>query len=274
MPRLSQFIREYRDEILKAWERFARERPSAVSMDVDALRDHAQAMLDVIVRDLETPETEQQRTQKAQGGRDAANTAMSAASRHGVGRAASGFSVESMFAEFRALRASVIGLWREHQRQAGPQELEEMTRFNEAIDQAIAESISRYTSEVNTTRDRFFAVLGHDLRTPLGVISTSSQFLLDTGQLTDEQRTLVAGMQRSGRRMIELVRDLLDLALTHLGSGIPVECAGMDMGELLRTVVAEVAASSRQSRIEVETNGPLDGAWDRARLAQAFSNLV
>ena len=274
MPRLSHFIRENREEILTQWETFAGARPATTSMDVVALRDHAGAMLDAIARDLEIPETEQERADKSRGVRDAAEAEMTAATRHGLGRAASGFSVDSMLAEFRALRASVIDLWRRAQRQAGPQELEEMTRFNEAIDQAIAESMSRYTSEVDMTRDRFFAVLGHDLRTPLGVILTSSKFLLDTRKLDEMQRSVVEGMEHSGQRMIELVKDLLDLALTRLGSGIPVKCAPMDLSELLRDVVVEAGASSGNSRIELDASGSLVGSWDRARLAQAFGNLV
>lgn len=274
MPRLSQFIRDHREEVLSAFETFARERSSNVPMDVEALRDHAGAMLDVIVCDLERPQTEIERSEKALGELDAADDKMSAASQHGVGRAASGFSVASMLAEFRALRASVISLWREQQQHAGPDELEEMTRFNEAIDQAIAESMSRYLQEVEIARGRFFAVLGHDLRTPLGVIQTSSQFLLETAELSDAERTVITGMERSGRRMTELVKDLLDLALTRLGTGIPIERAQTDMGELLRDVVAEVKASRPESRIEIETSGALDGSWDRARLAQALINLV
>jgi len=274
MPRLSQFIRQHREEILSAWDTFAREQSSDPGMDVAALRDHAGAMLDAIARDLETPQTEQQRTDKARGGQIAHNGEMTAASKYGMRRAERGFTLESMLAEFRALRASVIGRWREHQPQVGPEELEEMTRFNEAIDQAIAESLMRYTREVESTRDRFFAVLGHDLRTPLGAIITSTQFLLETAQLTDEQRSVIEGMQRSGRRMTELVRDLLDLALTRLGRGIPLKRAEMDMGDLVRDVAAEAIASKPGSRVDVQTIGSLSGVWDRARLAQALSNLV
>jgi signal transduction histidine kinase len=275
MPRLPDFIRQHREHILVAWEAFARELPAAVSMDVAALRDHAGAMLDTIARDLDQAQTEQQRIDKSRGARDAPQDADgNAASLHGLGRAASGFSIESMPAEFRALRASVITLWREEQQHAGPEELEAITRFNEAIDQAIAESVARYMREVETTRDRFLAVLGHDLRTPLGVVLTSSQFLRETADLNDAQRTVVAGMERSGRRMIELVRNLLDLALTRLGSGIPVEPAEMDLGVLVRDVAAEVGASNPGARITVETRGPLGGRWDKERLAQAVTNLV
>jgi signal transduction histidine kinase len=275
MPRLSQFIREHRNEILAAWETFARELPAAETMDVVALRDHAEAMLDAIARDLELPQTEERRVERAHGDHGPAGDAvMSAASKHGLGRAEKGFTIESMFAEFRALRTSVISLWRRHEQHAGPDELEEMTRFNEAIDQAITESLAQYTHEVAQTRDRFFAVLGHDLRTPLGAIITSTQFLLESTPLTDEQRRVVGGIDRSGRRMTQLVRDLLDLALTRLGSGIPIRAGAMDMGALVREVVSEASLSNPGSRVEIQTSGPLGGEWDKARLAQALTNLV
>lgn len=272
---LARFEREHRDEILAAWETFARELPSIASMDLVALRQHAGDMLDVIVHDLEMPEAERQRIRKQRSAPDlTADPKITAASEHGLSLAASGFSVETMFAEFRALRASVIWLCREQQRQAGPDELEDMRRFDEAIDETIAESLARYMREVETTRHLFFAVLGHDLRSPLGAIIGSTQFLLETARLTETERKLVAGMERSARRMIELVWDLLDLALTRLGGGMTLSCAEMDMSVLIPDVVAEAAASSPGSRVDVKTSGSLVGVWDRARLAEALSNLL
>ena len=260
---------------MAAWEAFARQLPEAASMDVAALRDHAQEMLAVIVHDLESSQTEAERADKSRGQAVAGvATSSTAASKHGYGRAEKGFHVETMVAEFRALRASVIRLWRERQGQASPTDLEDMTRFNEAIDQAVAESIVEYTRQVETARDRFLAVLGHDLRTPLGAILMSSQFLMETATLTDDQRAIVATMERSGARMKDLIKDLLDLAVTRLGDGIPTQRAEMDIGVLLRDVVAEATASNPESRIDIDARGSLIGVWDRARLAQAFTNLV
>src|SRR5262249_45668055 len=145
MVRLSRFIADHREEILTAWQAFAADVPVAGAMDVGSLRDHAAAMLGVITDDLETPETDDQRDRKSRGQLDAArNGAPTPASQHGLARAERGFSVESAVAEFRALRASVITLWVKHQHQAGAAELEEMRRFNEAIDQALAESLAQY----------------------------------------------------------------------------------------------------------------------------------
>src|SRR5262249_37338275 len=141
-------------------------------------------MLNVIADDLETPQTEEERSRKSRGLSDTNEKTPTEASQHGRGRAEHGFSIESTLAEFRALRASVISLWVAEQGEAGPAELEEMRRFNEAIDQAVAESVAQYSRDVNTARDRYLAVLGHDLRTPVGAILTSSRVLIDEGGLT------------------------------------------------------------------------------------------
>jgi signal transduction histidine kinase len=262
VPRLAQFIREHREEILNAWEGFARKLPASHGLDINALRDHAGAMLDAVARDLETPQSEAERTDKAQQVPDPAPYAeASAASQHGLGRAEQGYDVESMLAEFRALRASVIALWRERQNHAAEAQLEELTRFNEAIDQAIAESVAHYMQEVETARDRFLAVLGHDLRTPLGVVVTSSQLLREMGSQDPSQQTIISAIERSGSRMIELVRDLLDLAITRLGSGIPIKPAEMDLAALVREVVAETTGANPTIRIDVQCSGALEGDW-------------
>jgi len=276
MPRLSLFIQEHIEKILAAWEAFARNQPGAERMDVAALRDHAQLILDFIARDLETPETDEHRDRKSRGLLDAGSDAPpTAASSHGLGRAQRGFSVESNVAEFRALRASVLDLWVKQQKEAGPTELEDMRRFSEAIDQAIAESLAQHVEEIERARDRFLAVPGHDLRTPLTAILASSRFILDADSLSaKEQRSLVAGMERSGHRMSQLVDDLLDVALTRFGDMVPLRRERTDLGALVREVGAEVSAASPAAKIDVETNGTLVGDWDRTRLEQALTNLL
>src|SRR4051812_47884318 len=168
MARLSSFIRQNIEPILDEWETFARSLPQGEAMNVGALRDHAKDMLAVIANDLDDPQTAKQQTDKARGESDArAGTVPTAAQEHGAGRAESGFTVAQMVAEFRALRASVMRLWSDTQQTARSEDLADMTRFNEAIDQAIAESITRYTEEIGQSKERFLAILGHDLRTPV-----------------------------------------------------------------------------------------------------------
>lgn len=276
MPNLSTFIRTNTEHILEEWETFARSLPNGASMDIAALRDHAKSMLGVIVRDLEMPQTLPEQVAKSKGELDAEPQpeVATAAQEHGAGRAESGFTLEQMVSEFRALRASVVRLWTREQRDAGADELEELTRFNEAIDQAIAESITRFTQSISQSKDRFLAILGHDLQTPLGAIITSTTFMLDTRELAEPYLTLVTRNASSARRMSRMVADLLDFARTSFGDGIPVTRESMDAGTMLRDVVAEVGASHLGRTLRIETSGDLSGQWDRARLTQALTNLV
>jgi signal transduction histidine kinase len=279
MARLSSFIRQNVELILDEWETFARSLPQGEAMGVTALRDHARAMLMVIANDLDDPQTAQQQTDKARGESDAgAGAVPTAAQEHGAGRADSGFTVAQMIAEFRALRASVMRLWSSTHQLARSDDLLDMTRFNEAIDQAIAESISRYTEEIGQSKERFLAILGHDLRTPVGAIVTSTRFMLDTAaeskDLPQPYLSLIDAVSRSARRMNRLVADLLEFARVSFGDAIPVQRVSTDLGKLVTEVVAEVGASYPGHRVECEISGPLVGEWDADRLFQALINLL
>jgi signal transduction histidine kinase len=277
MTRLPRFIREHTDEILADWEAFARTLPMAESMNVAALRDHAKEMLGVIARDLETAQTAGEQSAKAEGKSDAGELGppSTAAQEHGAARAASGFTIAQMLSELRALRASVIRLWTAETLQLAATDLEDMTRFNEAIDQAIAESVTQYSEEIGQSRERFLAVLGHDLRNPLGAIITSSSFMLELDELAERDRALVRGIASSARRMNQMVSDLLDFAQTSFGGeGIPIARAPMDVGRMIQDVVSEVTARYRTRHVNVETDGDLRGQWDCARLTQVLTNLV
>jgi signal transduction histidine kinase len=274
-PTLARFIRDHAEPILAEWETFARSLPSGGTMDVAALRDHAHEMLLAIAADLERPQSNRAQAEKALGERDAsAARDATPAQEHGTGRAGSGFTIGQMVAEFRALRASVTRLWLAEEKERAYTSLTELIRFDEAIDQAIAESVARFSEAVATTQERFLAILSHDLRTPLGAIITSTRFMLDAGGLEEPHRTLVTRASSSARRMNQMVLDLVEFTRTRLGDAIPVVRAEVDARRLVHDVVQEIAASYPDSIVQVETRGNLSGAWDADRLTQALTNLV
>ena len=274
-PRLARFIRDNTEPILAEWETFARSIPGGETMDVAALRDHAKEMLLAIAADLERPQSDQAQDEKARGESDAAVARdTTAAQEHGTGRAGSGFTISQMVAEFRALRASVTRLWLAEEAAWAHTDRTDLIRFNEAIDQAIAESVSRFSMAVGRTQERFLAILSHDLRTPLGAIITSTRFMLDVGGLEEPNRTLVSRAASSARRMNQMVLDLVEFTRTRLDNAIPVVRAEVDVRRLVHDVVVEIAASYPDSIVQAETVGDLSGAWDADRLTQALTNLV
>lgn len=274
-PRLSSFIRDNLEPILAEWETFARSLPGGGEMNVAALRDHARDMLLVIADDLERPQSDSTQGEKARGERDADNLrSATAAQEHGAGRADSGFTVGQMVAEFRALRASVTRLWLAEDAGGARTDLKDLIRFNEAIDQAIAESVSRFSQSVGQTQERFLAILSHDLRSPLGAIIMATRFMLDAGGLEEPNRTLVTRASSSARRMNRMVLDLVEFTRTRLDDTIPVVRSAVDGVRLVHDVVVEIAAAYPDSVVQVETSGDLSGLWDADRLTQALTNLV
>jgi signal transduction histidine kinase len=123
-------------------------------------------------------------------------------------------------------------------------------------------------------REQFIAVLGHDLRNPLSSVTTGAALLL-RGTLNDKQRSVVERIMASGRRMSELISNLLDLARARTGRGLGLTLAETsDLGGSLRHVVDELASvhNGRQIRFTMEMSAKV--RCDSARVCQLLSNLL
>jgi signal transduction histidine kinase len=275
--RLSRFILANSEKILSEWEAFARSIVPAGKMDIAALRDHAWEMLAVIAHDLETPQTLREGAEKSKGRSDAdpdPATPDTPAQAHGAGRAESGFTFEQMVSEYRAMRASVIRLWIVETGELKGPDIEDLIRFSEAIDQALAESTSRFTADLDYTKETFLGILGHDLRTPLSAIITSAQFMLESADLRPPADTLMPRIVSSGTRMNQMVDDLLDFVRGRLDGSIPIVRREVDLGRVIKDAIEEIQASRPEAAVFLETCGDLRGEWDGARLSQVLSNLL
>ena len=111
--RLSEFISSDTDAIVSRWEEFAATRlPAARSMSRLELRDHARQILEAIAIDLGTPQTRDEQSIKSRGMAAAPFDAPeTAAQTHAVLRARSGYDIQQLASEYRALRSSVLQSW-------------------------------------------------------------------------------------------------------------------------------------------------------------------
>jgi signal transduction histidine kinase len=245
-------------------------------MTVEQLRDHAQQMLETIATDLDTTQSNFAQKEKSQGrGPHMPGSPDSASQIHAGMRAESGLSLEQMVSEYRALRASVLRLWiKTPHGNVGAAELEEMTRFNEAIDQAVAESTARFNLLLNRERDVFLAVLGHDLRTPLGTILMSAKILTTSAALNDQYRAALTRIVNSGTRMKQMVNDLLDFTITRMHSSLKISPAAMDIGIVAHRIADEIKGLHPEREFQVLATGNLQGSWDHVRIGQLMANLL
>jgi signal transduction histidine kinase len=222
---LAPFIRSNEDVIVAEWEAFAHAYvPSAAHMDRSALRDHIRGLLRFIADDLETSETERERSEKAKGrGPKEGGACDSAAETHAALRFSGGFDTIEMISEFRALRASVIKLWRSEWAKADAADiLPDLLRFNEAIDQVMTESLGRFTEKLTRSGSLFVGTLVDDFQSPLAVLHDSAQALLATRNLDDEQVKLVSRIETSASLANRLVSELVAAVRSLLNEDLPV----------------------------------------------------
>lgn len=156
--RLADFIRAEIEPIIEDWQEFAKTLFHARHMDKADLRDHAKNMLLDIADDLDSQQSESEQTAKSKG-LAPGHGADSSAEVHGIDRQHSGFSVIETVSEFRALRASVVSHWTKAYRAVASNKIEDLTRFHEAIDQAVAESLEHYATQKEQDSRLFGAVL-------------------------------------------------------------------------------------------------------------------
>jgi signal transduction histidine kinase len=272
--RLGDFIQDNVELILRGWEDFARTiEPPALTMDDVELRDHARQMLLVISKDLASPQTDHERSQKSKG-LAPSERHDTAAEAHAEARLLSGYTVVQLVSEYRALRCSVMTLWGGRSSQRSPTDWNDETRFNEAVDQSLAESVARYEQMVKQTQNMFLAILGHDLRNPLGTIMSASSFLMQTVDIPAKYVLVATKMFNSTQRMSRLINDLIDFTRTHLGPGIPVKTKPSNIVRVCREVVDEMRTYHPEQLIDLVAPVHLEAIFDDSRIAQVISNLI
>jgi signal transduction histidine kinase len=271
--RLSEFIRTDTERIVREWEEFAKTLPAEADLPRWFLRVHIAAILRSIAEEIERsePAFEQQAKGRGEG---TAGPIEHVAAAHLDLRIESGFDLVQIMAEYRALRACVLRLWRAKDPDGFVQGAEEITRFCEAVDRAVAETVPAYEQRDARYRDRFLAMLGHDLRNPLNSISLSAMSLAGAEGLNEKQQGAASRILSSAQRLNNMVNDILDFARGRLGSPMPITRVKANLGTLAREVADEVRSANPEFLVDVETQGDLNGDWDGERVKQLLSNLL
>ena len=277
--RLADFIISELEPILQEWENFARTlTPAALVMTNKELRDHAETMLKGIADDLRAPQSREQQIEKSHGlerrEKDDAE--------HGIDRLNSNFTVEQLVSEYRALRSSVLRLWGEVHSGASTTDIEDIIRFNEAIDQLLAASVfsfaeaKRKADEREKNRIEFLAMLAHELRNPLSPITTASAILKRAKG--DEKIIAYATdvIARQVTHMTGLIDDLLDVSRVTRGL-IEVQPSLVDIRQAIDEAVEQVTRQIQARRHQLDVAGPQYPTTvqaDKKRLVQIVTNLL
>jgi signal transduction histidine kinase len=272
--RLSEFIRANPGDIERAWEDFARKLTLFAADLSDAiLRDHLRDIVREMADDMDRPQTsaEQQAKSQGHGPRGGALDRISAV--HAHARLDSGFNLEHAISEYRALRSSIIFLWVRSAPKSEEIQLSEVTRFNETIDQAIAELVRRFASKNEVLNDRFVGALSHEIRNPLNSITLLTE-LLDKSAINESQRKNITRIHKNVESINRMVDDLAVLVRSRMDLGLSLTKESADLSVIAEETLEAIKLSHPNAMVTIEKMGDVTGTWDKSRLQQMIFNLM
>ncbi len=132
--------------------------------------------------------------------------------------------------------------------------------------------------ELERVREEFTAMMVHELRAPLTVVSGATDMFRRNPALSGEPQgqELLRTMQNSASSMLSLVNDLLDIAKIEAGKFQIVKTRG-DLAEIIRdrTIFFAQLASPKSITLSAEIGeADLTAEFDRDRISQVFNNLL
>lgn len=132
-------------------------------------------------------------------------------------------------------------------------------------------------AEANRTKNQFIANVSHELRTPLSIIVGYTDLLLDDafGTLSSETREALERVAHTGRNLVHLVADLLDLARIEAGR-LEVRLDRVELAAVFAdmTRVVEPWLRGKDVRFHTQLSDAIGVTADRDRLEQILVNLL
>jgi signal transduction histidine kinase len=155
---------------------------------------------------------------------------------------------------------------------------EELRKANEALDEKVDElaHANMHLYEMNRLKSDFLATMSHELRTPLNSIIGFSDVLGSIEALDDRQKRYVANIRSSGRMLLEMINDILDLAKIEAGK-MEVRPAPLRVESVVSAQCDMVRPLAERKRIELsyEVGSGLDAVvQDQPKVQQVLANLL
>jgi signal transduction histidine kinase len=155
---------------------------------------------------------------------------------------------------------------------------EELQKVNANLDSKVDEmaKLNYGLYVMNNLKSDFLATMTHELRTPLNSILGFSDVLIDAPNLDERQRRYVRNIQTSGRGLLQLINDILDLAKIDAGK-MEVHVAEFSLADLIEQLVSSMRPMAERKNIEITCRCSPDVPvlqQDAGKLQQILYNLL
>ncbi|MEQ8208422.1 MAG: ATP-binding protein [Lacipirellulaceae bacterium] len=175
--------------------------------------------------------------------------------------------------EFEELGAAFNRMLRQLLRQQ-----DELKDINSELDGKLDElaQANMRLHEMNQLKSDFLATVSHELRTPLNSIIGFSDLLKSNPQLEEKYQRYASNIQTSGKSLLEMINDILDLAKIESGR-MELRLSEFDIGSVVLTQCDMARPLSEKKRIELDCEiapGLPQMHQDRGKLEQILNNLL
>lgn len=155
---------------------------------------------------------------------------------------------------------------------------DQLKNLNQALDQKVDQlaQMNLHLYEANRLKSDFLANMSHELRTPLNSIIGFSEVLQSFDSLNDRQKRYAANIQRSGKTLLEMINDILDLAKVEAGK-MQVRPIGFQIASLVLAQCDAVRglADDKNIDLQVDIKSGLGEVWqDQTKIQQILTNLL
>jgi signal transduction histidine kinase len=252
-------LKASKERILSLWEqRLCKEVPAAASLPHPILINTVPALLDQLAEAF-SPEH----------GRRIATEGSTNAHEHGGERVRlTEFRLEDLMAEYRILRQVLFEVLEE----TAPLSRDERHTLDTSVDQALLEACTTYALVQSRFRDQFFALVAHDLRTPLNAAQSAAALISREPQGKNVARWARV-ISENIARVDHMVKDLLDAMRVQAGARLLLDIKSCDLAAIVRQTVARFEAQHGDRLVlNVPETMPAHVAPDS--VSRALENLV
>jgi signal transduction histidine kinase len=251
---LPHFIHESLDDILAEWERECG--TSSSRPEPAARRQHFGKVLRAVADEMKRLPASAVPTAAAQDG--------------GVPHSHAG----QLVGDYASLRASVVRQWRQKHPTPSASDLDDLVRFNEAMDRSLAELTATFSPSESQPHSLFLGVLNHELRTSVASIVMSAQVLTHRSTPGSPEAKAAQRILRSCEQLRQSLDALSDFTKVRLGEHLEIDREKDDIGVLCRQALDAFARVDPERKIRLTVDGDLSGDWDKSRIREAIGGLI
>ena len=257
---LPHFIHESLDDILAEWERHA----GAGAAEPAARRQHFGKVLRAVADEMK----------RAAASTPGATTKAAAAPAAPSADGAPHSHASQLVGDYASLRTSVVRQWRQKHPSPSASDLDDLVRFNEAMDRSLAELTATFSPSESQPQALFLGVLNHELRTSVASILMSAQVLTHRSTPGSPEGKAAQRILRSCEQVRQSLDALSDFTKVRLGEHLEIQRERADLGVLCRQAVDAFARIDPERRIRLTSEGDLHGDWDGQRIRDAIGGLI